>query len=345
MGNRIWFVLLGIWLMAALPGTAAAQVQDPGQRLVQAADLARQERFEEAIEVWLAVLDQLTGSDLASTQMKLGVALQQMGRLPESWHYLSLYHSSAWGEGDEAGIEWLREVQDALMPTHVKITLQCQQPNTTLVLSNEGVGGAATGLPVKGASVTWWFLPGKHMLRVEAPGYVSEEVLLDVRSQGDPGTRTIRLTEAGPSGGQGTPPADLGVGVGAPALSADSGDSSRALEWTLLGTGLVLGIAGGILHGVGYYRNEELDSKYSNALNYPDGAVAKSAYDTAFDEDVAPLQVAAYILYGVGGGALVAGLLVWSFSESEGEGEAAVPVIVAPLALPGGGGASMVFEW
>ena len=347
MKNKALMTLLLLGWIAVRPGPLMAQEKDPKLLLEQATDLAREEKFEEAIGIWLGVLGRLDEGDLAMTEKKLGIAFQQTGRLPEAWYYLSLYLASSSGKGDEAMAGWLQEVETSLKQTHVKVTFTCQPEGLLLRIPGSSLGPASSSaFRVPHFAFVWWFLPGKHQLQAEAPGYQPRMVEIEVRQTGDSGVREIRLAAIVPDKipmGENTGPD--GAGAGLIVKPAEPKEDSRALEWVLIGSGLALGVTGGIFHGLGYSRNEELDAEYSDASKHEYGPDAKTAYDAAFDDEVRPKQIAAYVLYGVGGAALVAGIVTWAVRKPGGESAEAVPVTVAPLTLPGGGGAMMTLEW
>ena len=353
MKNKALMTLLLLGWIAVRPGPLMAQEKAPKLLLEQATDLAREEKFDEAIGIWLGVLDRLDASDLAMTEKKLGIAFQQTGRLPEAWHYLSLYLSSSLGKGDEAMAGWLQEVETSLKQTHVKVAFTCQ-PEGLLLRVPASKPGAPSHSDFRGSAFrvphsafVWWFLPGKHQLQAEALGYQARTVEIDVRKTGDSGVREIRLAAAVPDkipGGETTGPD--GGGANLIVKPAEPKKDSRALEWVLIGSGLALGVTGGIFHGLGYSRNEELDVEYSDASKHEYGPDAKKAYDADFDDEVRPKQIAAYVLYGVGGAALVAGIITYAVRDpGRAEKAKGSALMLTPMGLPGGAGALMTFEF
>jgi hypothetical protein len=347
MKNKTLLALFLLAWVTGWPGLLTAQEESPSQLLERAADLAREERFDEAIGIWLGVLDRLDEGDLATTEKKLGIAFQQTGRLPEAWHYLSLYLASPSGKGDETMAGWLHEVETGLKATHIKVTFSCHPDRLTLAIPASKSGAASSSaFRIPHSPFVWWFLPGKHSVEAFASGHKPRTVKIDVRKTGDTGVREIRLVAIGPDKipWEEKPGPDV-RGTSLIVKPAEPREGSRALEWTLIGSGLALGVTGGIFHGLGYSKNEDLDSDYSDASKHPYGPDAKKAYDAAYDDEVRPKQVTAYVLYGVGGAALVAGIVTWAVRKPGGESDGAAPLTVAPLTLPGGGGAMMTLEW
>ena len=357
MKNKTWTALMVAACIAGWPGRLMAQETDPKQLLEQAADLAREERFDEAIGIWLGVLDRLAGDDLATAGKKLGIAFQQTGRLPEAWHYLSRYLASPSGQGGESMAGWLQDVQTSLQQTHVKVTFSFDPSGLILHIpaSKPGTASQSTfDTPLRSSSLegqvrrstfSWWFLPGKHELRAEAPGYQPRGVALDVRETGDRGVREIRLAAVEPLiPVEAVPDVELAKN-GPDVIDKSAKPRSDILEWTLVGSGLALGVTGVIFHGLGYSRNGELDTEYSDASKHPYGPAAKTAYDAAYDDEVRPKKIVAYALYGVGGAALVSGIIIWAVRSPGGNPDGSAPLTLAPLTPPGGAGAMMTLEF
>jgi len=347
---RNWILATGLTLAAVVwwSGMALAQEDDPKQALERGAELARQEKFDEAIGIWLSVLDKLGPEDLAAAQRKLGLAFKRTGRLPEAWHYLSVYLDSSFGAGDETAAGWLQEVEASLKQTHVRVTFTCSPGNLTLIIpaSKPGVF-AQSAIRNPQSAIVWWFEPGKHTVRAEAPGYEPRSVEVDVGADGGTARMEITLVAVAPvketAGGSKAP-----GGVGGSAViskPAEGNKPSRAAEWVLIGSGLALGVTGAVFHGLGYSRNEELDAEYSDASKHPYGPDAKEAYDAAYDDEVRPKQIAAYVLYGVGGAALLAGIVTYAVRDPGKAEEHRSGLTVMPMGLPGGGGAMMTFEF
>ncbi|MBM4372885.1 MAG: hypothetical protein FJ098_14625 [Deltaproteobacteria bacterium] len=167
---------------------------------------------------------------------------------------------------------------------------------------------------------------------------------LDVRERGDSGQREVRLAAV-------VPPVEIGEKDGAARPDGhlvvtekpvEPTRGSRTLEWVLLGSGLALGATGGILHGVGYARNETLYDDYLKKT----GEDAQSRYDDAYADEVRPKEISAYVLYGVGGAAVLTSVILWAVRDPGArDAEAGTAVEVLPIGLPGGGGAMMSLEW
>ena len=319
--------------------SAVAQLPDPQSRFNQAVELAKAGEYDKAVGLCQDVLERLPGPERPRVHKLLGYAYKKLEMLPEAWHHLTIYIKAS-TEEDAAAAGWLQEVETSLERTHVKIRISCQPGN--LLLSIPGSKAEAPPLPpvrISGASLVWWFRPGQVRVRAEAPEYQPRTVEIDVREQGDQGFREIRLSAVQSHRIELAEP-DGGIAGPAVAKPASRKKPLRALEWTLVGSGLALGVTGAIFHGLGHAKNEDLHSKYSDVAAYPDAAAARSLYKDARRKQVAPKELAAWSLYGIGGAALVAGVVTWVVRKP-GRQEKATAFSVTPLALPGGSGALM----
>jgi hypothetical protein len=338
-----WSINVTACLWLAVIGTASAQQAGPQARFNQAVELATAGSYVKAVEVCSDVLPKLPDSERPRVHKLLGYSYKKLDMLPEAWHHLTIYLGSS-GKQDTAAGEWLQEVESGLKRSHVKVSFSCHPKGLTLSIPASKTGIASHfASPISNSSVAWWFKPGKHEVQAEAADHKPRAIEVDVRERGDSGVREIRLaaivaktvpvaakTEPGPGNTTTvTKPASLE-------------NPSRALEWALIGSGVALGVTGGIFHSLGYSKNEELHNKYDDASNYPDGAQAKMLYDEAANNGVRPKEVTAYALYGIGGAAVVAGIVTWAVREPGGDDEKAA-FSISPLAVPRGTGALMTF--
>ena len=82
--NLVWLSCLLAWIPIAL-----AQESDPVERFNQAVDLAKSGKIEDAIGIWLDVLDEVEPEYRPKVHRALGLAYADTGRLPEAWHHLT----------------------------------------------------------------------------------------------------------------------------------------------------------------------------------------------------------------------------------------------------------------
>jgi len=357
---------------------ARAQEADPEKELARGAELASQEKFKEAVTVWLQVHKDLKGEARSKADKYLGVAFKRMGMLPESWYYLTLYLDASGKEDTMAG-GLLEEVEATLKESFVKVSVACVPADAQLVLSTSAPSDIELALP---CPVGWWFMPGKHRVHAQRPEYVSKDEVIDVRERGDSGSREILLTAisdgtggaagggvagyGGTAGGAGTGLDGSGRTAGGDGAGT-SGDGpttvaqplgtegpSRTAEWTLIGSGAAMTVAGAIFYGLAYSKNENLHDKYLDSDDYPDPVEAKASYDDARGEQVEPKETASYILLGVGSAALVAGVVTWVINDGgtgstrrDGgiETSRSSGFLVSPFATPDAAGALFSTQW
>jgi hypothetical protein len=337
-----WFANgLAACLWLAVIGTASAQQADPQVQFNQAVELATAGDHAKAVDVCLDVLQKLPASEQPRVHKLLGYAYKKLDMLPEAWHHLTVYLGSS-GKQDTTAGEWLQEVEAALKQSHVKVSFSCQPKGLTLNIPASKPGTAShLAFAIPNSAFAWWFKPGKHQVQADAADHESRTIAIDVRERGDSGVREVRLAaivaKEEPVVVKTDPDPGNTTMVSKPASPENP---SRALEWALIGSGVVLGVTGGIFHGLGYSKNEDLHDKYDDATNYPDGDQAKILYADAREEEVRPKEITAYALYGIGGAAIVAGIVTWAIREPGGDSGSAA-FSVSPLAMPGGAGAQM----
>lgn len=323
--------LISTFLMA--PGVLRAQQEDPVQTLRRGADLAREERFEEALGLWLTVVDRLDGENLILAHRYLGIAYMQLGMLPESWYYLTRYLGSSGREDVQAG-GWLQGVEAKLKQTHVKVSFSCEPQHALLRLPPS----LPTSLPVQQACpLSWWFKPGKYMVHAQMDKFEAQDVDVDVRAQGDSGGREIRLMALAAVVDPGK--ADGQDGAHPSLVEESTGLVDRTPEWVLLGGGAAAIATGGILQWLAYSHNEELYKDLKAATD----SGAQSRYDKSYDSDVWPKELSAYILYGVGGAALITSAVLWMMRDPDSTESPGVTMDLFPVPGGGYGGVSVVW--
>jgi len=337
-------------LYMTLVGTSVGQPKPtPEDRFNQAVELAKTGDYEEAVEICREVIERLPASEHSRVHKLLGYAYKKLDMFPNAWHYLTRYLESSGKEDTTAG-GWLQEVEATLKQTHVKVAFSCQPEDVVLYIPASKPGVASqSALHNPQSQIAWWFKPGKHTVKATAPGHKPRSMDIDVRERGDSGMREIILATVEPdkiSGVGGLGPDHTGTTIAKP---AELKKHSRAFEWALIGSGLALGVTGGIFQAIGYAKNETLHSKYLDSTDYPMAVDAKSDYDKAYKEQVRPSEIASYVLYGVGGAAVVAGVVAgvvtWFVRKPGGAGSKTSTFSVSPFSLPGGTGALMTLEF
>ncbi len=320
MGRRhlIASLLIATALLTASPVAAQGQ-RSAEQRFNEAVEFAKQGKHADAVAVALEVLPALSIVDRASAHKLLGYSFRKLSMLPSAWHHLARYLQTTAKE-DAIVQNWLEEVEVHLRQKHVKITLNATPAGAMVALPPSGDESQQSLVSCPAA---WWFLPGKYRLEFRAQGHQSRTMDIEVKAFGDKGTREVQLNRLG----------------GAPATAS----FSRWPEWTMVGAGLALAAGGGAVHFMGHSANESLHDKYFDKADYPDGAAAQGLYDADFDEQVAPKTTAAYVLYGLGGASLVAGIVTWAIRGPTKGPQATWQL--TPWTAPDGGGAVFSMGW
>ena len=233
------------------------------------------------------------------------------------------------------------------------MSLECDPSSAILRLppSREGLevqhGYKATSL-----AMNWWFEPGVKRIRATADGHVSKD--LEIRIESKTGVETVSIVlDPVPTKTAATPtraPTKFIVNtqpVVVPVVDVSrirNPGPNRALEWTLIATGLAVGAAGGALYTAGYFENESLYKKYNDSKVYPDPDDAWAAYRNARKQKIEPMEISAYALFGVGGAALASGVITYFVRKPQNTRRATGPAI-SPMVVPGGTGATMTIEF
>jgi hypothetical protein len=134
--------------------------RDPDVLIKLGAELARQERFAEAVTLWLGVLEEAKGESQTLVHKYLGVAFKRMGRLPESWFHLQACAARSVSP-DATVVALLEEVETELAAGHVKVSVSCAPPDAQLVLGQH-----------RACPLVWWFPEGQTEIRATREGYL-----------------------------------------------------------------------------------------------------------------------------------------------------------------------------
>jgi len=308
-GNGRMFLVIALVVALGHPQFAFGQ-EDAQARFNQAVELARAGNHQDAVGICLEVLKLLPESDHARVHKLLGFSYKGLEKLPEAWHHLSQY-VEATGKEDKATDRWLEKVETKLKQDYVKVVVACNPDGATLSVESHLSEGQQDHV----CPLTWWFKPGKHKVVASKSGYETRTQEIEVRERGDKGVHIITL-----AGGE---------------IALPGGGKSQAVAgWALLGGGLAVGVAGIIVQGLAYAENEELH----------DNSATQGQYEADKEEQVKPKEIAAGVLMGVGGAAVLAGIVTLVVKKKK-KGKEAAAISFAPYSLPHGGGAMISFEW
>jgi hypothetical protein len=352
MKRRITFVLVCALALSGLCGNVCSQEQkSPDQLFQKGVDLAIQKDYQQAIDIWLPLLDKANDESKPKILKATALAYKKLHQLPEAWHHFSHYLRIGAGE-DAKAARWLKKVEEELARKHEKIVFSCAPEGVTLGIkrSQEPDSNSAISPPTLHFTcpLTWWFRPGKHGIEAQKEGFKSQLVEIDVLELGDQGARNIKLLAIAPMAVP-LKPTTAAPETAAPTTSIASPavpeSDSRVLKWVLTGTGAAVVATGGALQLLANSKNEELHDKYMDKTKYPDGAVAKGHYDVDYDDQVKPRRTTAFVLYGVGGAAMVAGVVLLAMDKGAEDGEPETSLSLTPTVLKGGIGALMSVEF
>lgn len=337
MKGILAILLVGLALLCSQPLQAAGGEvggEDPKEieRLSSLAlELARSGRMEDAIYVWRSLREKVDGSARSDVDLNLAVAHKKLGYKAAAWFYLSQY--VAVRPEDAKAVRQLGTLERSLRETHARVTFTCSSPEVHLQLAD---GPSKSDWP---CPLTWWLAPGEHRVAavmgeffLVVPVSVDAsraDVAVDVPALAQQTPGTERAAGAGGAGSQvgrqaegssqgDAVPVSMEGSAGGGGVSASqqvSSGNTPAIVTTVMGAALVLG--GGLLHFLAYSEEDSLASKYpSSGVDYATFVNNRSAYNQGYEDKVEPLNLSAYVLYGLGGAALVGGLswLIWGDS-------------------------------
>ena len=336
---RIATLLTGVWLLLSLPAAAPGQPRQPdsGALNEQAIALSKGGAYAEAIEVWWRILErEVPGySHAAVIHRNIGRNYQKLDALPEArWHLNEAVRST--DKPHPKALEWLAAVDAALAGEHLEVVIDVEGRDGEVLVEE---GGKLRAYP---EPLTWWFRPGDYKLSVRARDGALRQHNLRIA----PGrTRYLLPARAAVKVPPKDPPDDP------PPIVEPPPPSSRwarvpAWKWALLGVGAAAVIGGGVTYGVADARLSDLRTDFRR--DHPSGSRTpasrpsiEAAWDDAVASDVQPLEVSSYVLWGVGGAAVVTGAVLVSL-ELLGD-EPPAPGI--PTLAPAAAGQGLLLNW
>ncbi len=326
--GRTWFgvtALLSVCLAA--PPLVRAQSEaappDPARLNEQAIELSRQGELAEAIEIWWSILES-QGSEYkhaAVVHRNIGRNYQKLEQWPEAWYHLDRCVTLA--PADARCVEWRAAVEGRLSGAYVKAQLRTDVTSCGVLL------GEMERERVYAAPVDWWFKPGVHRLTV-----------VDARL----GTRSHSLEPSSQS------PHVLSCLQPVPAVSLTTKsiwhERVGLPEWLLVGGGAAAILAGGITWWVASDRLDSLHSEFARdygalSLTQAEYDIVQREWDSKVSSRVNPLEQGSYALWGIGGAALVSGVVMALLGDDKGMQQPAVSVTPLP---PVDGGRGMLLE-
>lgn len=333
MGRCCFSLILVLLSLTCVSGISRAQepgssADDVKERFNKGVELAGANRFDEAIALWLGVLQDIPPAEQPRVHKALGFGFKKTGHLPEAWYHISKYLSAP-GVDDATVSGWLADVEAELKKTHVKATLNCSVAGATVGFEEVMV---ASGKEYP-CPLTWWVLPGKHKVQVSASGFKTGKFAFTAGNAGAEQQISLTLSRPGPEKAPAKKESPKTLVKEAP-----SPGTSRTLEWAVMGGAGVALLAGAVFNLMAVSTNADLHKKFNNVGKYPSATEAKQGYDKAYDSDVQPKLTAAYVLYGVGAVAALSSGAMFLL-----RGGSSVPAAVESMPVRDGAGAVFVF--
>ncbi|MFH1530581.1 MAG: tetratricopeptide repeat protein [Pseudomonadota bacterium] len=315
MGRLAFHMTLLAALALPLPGLAA-EAEDPVVLANRAKLLFEQGQQEEALSLYHRALDRAVGVVRIQTARNLGNAYGSLGRFAEAWAYLD--QARAEEPAADPGLDKaLSFLEGKLRETHVRVELRSSPDGAILV-----IGGRESRHRVR-APRTWWLRPGEVLVSLAKDGFLDEERSITV----SPETREVTLALE-----------PLPEPARAPVVAPSVAPPPRPAvwpRWAALGGGAALAAAGGLLHFLAWRQNRSLEDRYpTGAPGHPVPVANREAYTRAFEDEVTPKLLTSYALYGIGGAAMVTGVILWLLEDRS-------PEPVSVLAAPGGCGLTL----
>jgi len=348
---RFTFWLLIAVTLASFP--AAGRSQDrPDIALLnnRAVELSLKGDFERAIRIWLRLVDHV-GDDHEYGWVfhkNIGRNYQKLGRHAEAWWHLERCLAPTSEDAALVGM-WRQEVEEHLTQEHVRVSLEADAPAAAVRIA-EGDDATWYKTPLE-----WWFRPGAHTVLVKArnqdPHKISfHKISFEVTDE------TNRLTLSLPAEeklADKPPPVPVSpIPVLPKNGSSDSG--VPAWKWFILGGAGALAAGGAVtFHLASSNLNEQQDKhdEWKRKTFPPDGTISpgdedavQNDWDNRFEDEVRPLEVTSYVLWGLASATLVTSaiLLYPDLFPEESVDQAAE---VAPYLAPGGGGINATFSF
>lgn len=104
-------------------------------------------------------------------------------------------------------------------------------------------------------------------------------------------------------------------------VTTEPDEDIPVFEWALIGGGLTVALAGGIIHYLAFTKNEDLlaDLPSPTGLTAQEYGIHVNKYNHDFGTEIAPLATTSYVLYAIGGGAVLTGATLMLFSPDDEE--------------------------
>ncbi len=301
---RTWIFLPLLVALLTPPGALAAD-DDPGEMANKAMKLYEDPATRaEALALYHKALGGAAGKVRIGILKNLGKAYGAMSAYAEAFPYLHFAFISEGGT-DLKIRDALEFVRKKLSLDHVQLRVETDPARSVVTFPGEG-GPHRFRTPA-----TWWFKPGVHELSVTHSGYLPKNQTVTVKAGG---TLTLKVELEAEKVAAPKNPTDPGPG------DQNKGETTApkpakvrkvpAWKWALMGGGLALAAGGGATWAVGWDRSKGLNDEFSGRFAPAEAAARQDNFDRRWKEEVTPMQISSYVLWGVGGAAAITGLVL-----------------------------------
>ena len=327
--------------ICALLASPAARAQDQAQDQAAARALFEDGRrllkkgqYEEACRT-LEAASKLYASP--GILLNLGDCFEKVGRTASAWTEFGEAVAVAARARRNDQVAEAKRRQAAIEPTLTRLTIRVSSEATGLAITRDqtDLASAAWGeaIPVD---------PGTHEIRAEAPGHEPWSTSVVASSPGqtvsvDVPALTVSPAPPPPPSAREREGTATGTVAAAFVETPPARPRSRTLDWALVGGGVVVGVAGGVLWDVEASRTQTLP-RTASAKDFDS---VRSTYDTA-----RALYYAGIAGVAVGGVAAITGVLLMTAGHGGARAASTVGSIHAsPWAARSGGGLELTGGW
>ena len=163
---------------SAWPEQVRAQSKEKASEFnSKAIEAYKAKKYLEAIDYWQQAYDYATDEQKTKLHKNIGLALQQLERLPEAWYHMHEYLRRDKWKDKKVG-KRLSEVEKNLVRTYLKVSLNSRPVGATAVLPP---GDRLHQLPTP---LVWWLPPGEYAVELKLKGYKTRKETVKVALRG-----------------------------------------------------------------------------------------------------------------------------------------------------------------
>ena len=322
------FVLL--LMITSFSSSALADEPRPAEILTaeseRAMALAQEGQLDEAVAIWLDILDEVSPKGRADVHVNLAVAFKALDQLPEAWYHLDAALTQS-AQQDPDVVAERAAIEKQLAKKHVPLRFSCGVSGTLLFLTLEK--NRPYPCPLR-----WWFPRGtEDRIFAVASDHKTGDIPIRAHEL-DRDRRIVVNLEPAEKPVVRDDPADV------PIVDKPPRAKGQAWKWSLFGGGMGLVATAAVLQVLAFNKDKQLRKDYpGDVTDYSAWQENRKNYQSMFNSDVKPLAYGAYALYGVGGAAAAAGLtfLISDWSRPNADSS----IHIAPLMTPGFGGLTL----